>query len=537
MSHPPYERAELNLLDYDPRRARKRSRLSVCVVYPNAYSVGMDNLGFQGVYRLLASTPGVHCERAFFERGLEGVSLESRLPLRQFDVLAFSVSYENDLVNVLRTLKSAGITPYAADRPGASPFLLAGGVGVFTNPEPASPFMDAIFLGEADEALAEILDAYLAGRGGGRQSVEEALSAVAGVYVPSLHSPFVGRRTPPVEAPPERRHVKELSRLFCTSVILSTRSHLGGMFLAEVARGCTRRCRFCAVSSAYSPLRFVPAASLLERLDAAGPAARVVGFLGACVTDHPGLTGLAGTLAARKQRVSVSSLRADAGRSELVSVIARSGTRTLTVAPEAGSPRLRKLVGKELDVELLLETASHASESGFTTLKVYFMLGLPGERTEDVDAIASLTHDVSRRFELRGKSRSVTLSVSPFVPKASTPFQWFGAEAEESMRFKLQRLSREVRKLKAVRFTPPSVRSWLLEAAVSRGSWRTGHALHNLVFDESTPGKAWEKAGLSFDDEARGPADPNAPLPWEHVYPAAARAHLRAGYKKACDGM
>jgi radical SAM superfamily enzyme YgiQ (UPF0313 family) len=528
----------LNLLDYDPGRARKRSRLSVCIVYPNAYSVGMDNLGFQGVYRMLASTPGVHCERAFFEHGLEGVSLESRLPLRQFDVVAFSVSYENDLVNVLKTLRAAGIAPYAADRPGASPFLIAGGVGVFTNPEPASPFMDAVFLGEADEALGEMLDAYLTSREGGRPSVEEALSRVAGVYVPSLHSPFLGRGAGDGGVPPpRRRHVKDLSRTFCTSVILSTRSHLGGMFLAEVARGCTRRCGFCAVSSAYSPLRFVPAASLLERVDAAGPAARAVGFLGACVADHPGLAGLAATLAARKQRVSVSSLRADVGRADLVSAIAKSGTRTLTIAPEAGSARLRKMMGKELDVELLLETASHASESGFTTLKIYFMLGLPGERPEDVDAIVSLTQAVSRKFEMRGKSRSVTLSVSPFVPKASTPFQWFGAETERTMRAKLDRLSGEVRKLRAVRFTPPSLRSWMLEAAVSRGGWRTGHALHNLVFEETSPEKAWKKAGLSFDREASEPADVAAPLPWEHVYPAAATAELKAGHTKACDEM
>ena len=537
MSPPQYERAEQNLLGYDPGRARKRSRLSVCLVYPNSYSVGMDNLGFQGVYRLLASTPGVHCERAFFEHGLEGLSLESRLPLKQFDVVAFSVSYENDLVNVLKTLKSAGIAPYAADRPGGAPLVIAGGVGVFTNPEPASPFMDAIFLGEADEAVAEMLDAYLTSREEGRESVESALSWVPGVYVPSLHSPFLGRGAEAAGGPPRRRHVEDLARLFCTSAILSTRSHLGGMFLAEVARGCTRRCGFCAVSSAYSPLRFVPAASVLERVDAAGPAARAVGFLGACVADHPGLTGLAGTLAARKQRVSVSSLRADAGRSELVSVIAGSGTRTLTIAPEAGSARLRKMIGKELDEELLMETARHASESGFITLKVYFMLGLPGERPEDADAIVSLTEAVSGRFRARGKSRSVTLSVSPFVPKASTPFQWFGAEAERTLRSKLDRLSEQVRKLRAVRFTPPSLRSWMLEAAVSRGSWRTGRALHHLVFDGVSPADAWKRAGLSFEREASEPADATAPLPWEHVYSAAARADLKAGYTKACGDL
>ena len=538
MSPPRFERTELNLLNYAPGKARKRSRLSVCIVYPNSYSVGMDNLGFQGVYRMLASTPGVHCERAFFEQGQEGVSFESRLPLRRFDVVAFSVSYENDLVNVLKTLRASGIKPFVAQRPDASPFLIAGGVGVFANPEPASPFMDAIFLGEADEALGEIVEAYLGHRKRGRASLEEALSSVAGVYVPSLHSPFLGKGQDAGGAPrPRRRYVKDLSCQFCTSVILSTRSHLGGMFLAEVARGCTRRCRFCAVSAAYSPLRFVPVESLLERVDAAGPAARVVGFLGACVAEHPGLTGLAGKLVARKQRVSVSSLRADAGRAELVSLIARSGTRTLTIAPEAGSARLRGVIGKELDMDLLLETASHASESGFTTLKVYFMLGLPGEGMEDVDAIASLTEAVSRKFELRGKSRSVTLSVSPFVPKASTPFQWFGAETEGVLRLKLERLSREVRKLKAVRFAPPSVRSSMLEAALSRGSWKTGYALHGLVFEELSHREAWKKAGLSFDREVSDPAGRGTPLPWEHVYPAAAKAELEVEYSKACDEM
>ncbi len=537
MSRTEYERTELRLLGQPEGLAKKRARLSAVLVYPSSYSVGMDNLGFQGVYGLLASMPGVRCERSFFEPGLEGVSIESGLQLKEFDVVAFSVSYENDLVNVLKTLKASGIEPLASKRKGTSPRLIAGGVGAFMNPEPLSPFVDAVFLGEADEALGDIVEALSGSRAGDRESVLEALSSVPGTYVPSLQSPDLGGEAYAADAPrPGRRHVADLSETFCSSVVTSTKSHLGGMFLSEVARGCPRRCKFCAVSVWYSPLRFVPVASILGRVDAAIRAAssdaagrgsrarrlKSVGLVGACVTEHPEVSALARALVSRQLRVSLSSVRADAGESELVTLVARSGTRTLTIAPEAGSPRLRQLLGKELEEERLFETVAAARDSDVKTLKVYFMVGLPDECTEDVDAIVSLTEAISSRFRAGEGRGSVTLSVSPFVPKASTSFQRSPMDDEKTLRFKLERLSRGLRKVPGVRFRSPSVRGALMESAISRGSWRTGLALYNSVFEGLGTRKAWEKAGLSFEDEACKSREEGSALPWDHLESAAA---------------
>jgi radical SAM superfamily enzyme YgiQ (UPF0313 family) len=527
-----HKKTELSLLARDCRASGKRTRLSVAIVYPNTYSVGMDNLGFQGVYGMLASVPGVHCERAFFEPGREGVSLESRVPLRKFDVVAFSVSYENDVVNVLRILKASGIEPFAARRAGTTPFVMAGGVGAFVNPEPMSLLMDAIFLGEADEAVEEMLAAFLVSRARGKEPLLEALASVQGVYVPSLHSPHVGAEGRAVERPPPgRRYVADLSSTFCSSSVLSARSHFGGMFLVEVARGCTKKCKFCAVSAHYAPLRFVPDTALLERIEVAVKRAeetkgtlrlrglRAVGLLGACVADHPGILGLARSLSSKRLRISVSSLRADVGSSELVSLIAASGTRTLTIAPETGCPKLRQFVSKDLDEARLLETVAAAREAGVRTLKVYFMIGLPEESVEDVDAIAGLTHAITSEFGRGERSRSVALSVSPFVPKAGTAFQWFAAEEEGILNFKLERLSKALKKLRGVRFRPPGVHSSMLESAISRGSWRTGMALYNLVFEGVGAKKAWEKAGLSFENESSGARAADSTFPWEHLYP------------------
>jgi radical SAM superfamily enzyme YgiQ (UPF0313 family) len=537
MSSQVHEKTELSLLTRDCRASGKRTRLSVVIVYPNTYSVGMDNLGFQGVYGMLASVPGVHCERAFFEPGREGVSLESRVPLRKFDVVAFSVSYENDAVNVLRILKASGIEPFATRRPGTAPFVMAGGVGAFINPEPMSVFMDAIFLGEADEAVEEMLAAFLVSRARGKEPLLEALASIPGVYVPLLHSPHMGVEGRAGERPaPRRRYVPDLSSTFCSSAVLSARSHFGGMFLVEVARGCSNKCKFCAVSAHYAPLRFVPGTALLERIDVAVKRAeetkgtlrlrgvRAVGLLGACVADHPGILELARSLLSRRLRISVSSLRADVGSSELVSLIAGSGTRTLTIAPETGRSGLRQVVGKELDEERLLETVAAAREAGVRTLKVYFMIGLPEESLEDVDAIAGLTQAISTEFGRGERSRSVALSVSPFVPKAGTAFQWFATEEEETLNLKLERLSQALKKLRGVRFRPPGVRISMLESAISRGSWRTGMALYNLVFEGDGAKKAWEKAGLTFENESSGPRAADSKFPWEHLYPTQKRS-------------
>lgn len=532
----------------DPLKSGSRAQLSVVLVYPDSYAVGMDNLGFQGIYGLMASDPRVHCERAFFEKdsrvsssghdldssraGLR--SLESRTPLKSFDVIAFSISFENDCLNGLKILKASGIEPFASRRDERSPLLLAGGVGVFMNPEPMSPFMDVMFLGEADEAIEEMVDVLTQIRTVGKRSVIESLSDVDGVYVPSIHSPFLREPGAPIPSKTvKRRHVSELSSMFRSTVISSSRSHLGGMVLVESGRGCSRKCRFCAVTSVYAPLRFVAIESLLARIEKVAPARGTVGLVGACVSEHPKLAELVATLVKRGLRVSLSSVRAGTASAELMGLIAGSGTRTITTAPEAGTARLRRLINKELDEATLMEMAGVARDSGLHSLRLYFMIGLPEERTEDVEAIVPLVGEIRSRFLSGRKARRVVVSVSPFVPKAFTPFQWCGMLERNTLEKRMRILSKGFSKMKGVRFSAQSIRSSILEGALSRGDWRTGQALHGMVYENLNPKNAWVKAGLLLEAEVFERRDTKAPLPWEHLLIGPSRKELEEELNRA----
>jgi radical SAM superfamily enzyme YgiQ (UPF0313 family) len=521
-----------------------RAQLSVALVYPSSYAVGMDNLGFQGIYGLMRSDPRVHCERAFFEKDSGSLSFESKprsfesgLLLNSFDVVAFSVSFENDYVNVLRILKNSGIEPFASKRDEGSPLLLAGGVGVFMNPEPISPFMDAVFLGEADEAIAEMLDVLVQTRTDGKRSVIESLSNVDGMYVPSKHSPYLGE--PGTQVPSQnvkRRYVSELSSTFRSSVISSSRSHLGGMFLVESARGCSRKCRFCAVTSVYAPLRFVPTESLLARIEEGAPARGTVGIVGACVSEYPRLSELVAILVRNGLRVSLSSIRADSTSAELMELIAKSGTRTITTAPEAGTARLRRVINKELEEARLMEMAEAARESGIVSLRLYFMIGLPEERPEDIEAIVSLVGAIRSKFlfgKKAGRVGQVVVSISPFVPKAFTPFQWCRMLEEDSLRKRMRSLAKGFAKMKGVRFSGQSVRSSILEGALSRGSWKTAQALYGVVYEDLNPRRAWSKAGLCLEAEVFEKRDTRAQLPWEHLLVGPTRKELEEELKMA----
>ena len=510
----------------------------------------MDNLGFQGIFGLLSSDPRVRCERAFLEettgpspkrpraslsRGV--LSLESGLPIKSFDVIAFSISFENDYLNVLGILKESGIEPFAAGRGDKLPLLLAGGVGIFINPEPMSPFMDAIFLGEADEAMKEMVEVLLRAKTERKQAVIESLSEIEGVYVPSIHSPFLCQEggAPPAKTV-RRRHVSRLSSTFRSSVITSSRSHLGGMVLVESGRGCSRKCRFCAVTSVYSPLRFVDADSLLSRIEESAPSRGAVGIVGACVSEHPKLIEIVTSLAAKNIRVSLSSVRADSASAELLRRIALSGTRTITLAPEAGTVRLRKLINKELQESKLIEVAETVFEGGISSLKLYFMIGLPEERPEDVEAIVSLVGKIHSGFISGRGDRRLVVSVSPFVPKAFTPFQWFGVNERRVLDKKMQMLAKGFSRMKGVRFTGQSVRTSILEAAISRGDWRAGKALYSMVYHGETLKKAWTEAGLDFEVEVFQKRDAGPPLPWDHLKIGPARKELELELKRALSG-
>ncbi len=434
----------------------------VCLVYPNRYAPAMGNLGFQAVYALFDGHPGFVCERAFLPAAEEwsavrrsGLrSLESNRPAADFDLLAFSISFEADYLNVVPLLRLAGLEPRRDRRTGARPLVLAGGPAVFLNPEPIADFIDLFLVGEAEEMLPEFLALY-AEFADPREDPTDLLSAtverVEGAYVPSLYEPsFAGpvqtelRYNGPGDATVRRRLVWDLNSIPTTTRVLSEAAVFGDMVLVEASRGCQWGCRFCAAGFMYRPIRTRDPARLAEQIEDGLRERRTIGLVGAEMASVPGVEALAELAAEAGGRLSPSSLKADCVTPRLAAALVAGGTRSATVAPEAGSERMRRVINKNLSETDILRAADLLVGRGVESLKLYFMFGLPTETEEDVAAIAELVDRIRARFCDRSRPRghigSVSVSLNPFAPKPWTPFQWEPMVSVARLRDKSRRL-------------------------------------------------------------------------------------------------
>ena len=399
-------------------------RIPIALVYPNSYYIGMSNLGLQTVYSLFNAYPDFVCERAFVdppERGKRAperpptiVSMESQRPLADFAVIAFTLSYEYDYYHMVQALKSAHIPLWASQRDGRHPLVIAGGACMLTNPAGVAPFLDAAIIGEAEEIVPSLAGAFEDGLYGGRDELLDELAAIPGVYVPER---------PPL-GPVERQWVGDIGATEAYSTILTEDTELSNMTLIECARGCGRGCRFCIAGYVFRPPRYRPLEDLLSVVEHSLEHSERVGLLGAAVADHPQLPELVTGAAELGGRVSISSLRVDNLRPEVLRVLAGGGTKTVTVAPEAGSERMREAINKGVSEEQVLRGAALVGEAGLTRFKLYFMIGLPGEEDDDVHALAQLGNRIKERLDAAGHGTRLVLSVSPLVPKPWTAYQY-----------------------------------------------------------------------------------------------------------------
>ena len=419
-------------------------RVSVCLVYPNTYHVGMSNLGFHGIYTLLNERRDVVCERAFLPEeedmseyartGTGVISLESKRPLGRFDIVAFSVSFENDYPNILRILRMSGIPLRAEDRTEADPLLIMGGACALFNPEPVADFFDVCFIGEAEDMLGEFMEVYKASDS--REEMFEETAGIEGCYVPRYYEIAYGadgkiegrkafRGAPDIV---KRRFVRDIAECALKQSIITTETEFSGMHLMEAMRGCPWSCRFCVAGYVYKPVRKKALETLKEEVKNAAASGGRVGLIAPSLTDYSHAKDV---LCIDGVDFSITSLRASRKSAELVGFL--KNYRSVSIAPEAGTARLRKVIDKKITEEDIIETSRLILSEGVGTLRLYFLVGLPSETDADSEGIIDLVKKI-RGVSTRGQ---IVLTVSTFVPKPFTPFQWHGMERMEVVKGRL----------------------------------------------------------------------------------------------------
>ncbi|HEY78904.1 MAG TPA: radical SAM protein [Dehalococcoidia bacterium] len=481
-------------------------KVAVALVYPNTYYIGMSNLGLHAVYGLLNSYTGVVCERVFWEED-EVRSLESQRPLSDFTVLAFSVNYELDYFNIVRVLKASGIPLRAADRDERYPLVIGGGPCIMANPAPLSPFFDCLCVGEAEAILPAMVPVLAEGAGGRRDDMLEALASLPGVYVPLL----------PSESPIARQWTGNLDDFPVGSVVLTHDTELGELFLIEVERGCQRGCRFCLVSTIFQPMRFRSRESLLAQARRGLSYRRRIGLVGPVVSDHPQIEELLVSLRQMGAGLSISSMRINPLSPAVLTELAKGGTRTVTLAPEAGSERLRRVINKGVNEDDILRSVVEVAKRGFRELKLYFMIGLPSEIDEDILEIVTLALKCKDILdEHRGGCR-LSLNVAPFVPKAGTPCQWLPMAPVPTLNQRLSLLKKSLPP-KGIRVKHESPGWSQVQAVLARGDAGVAEV---LVATESVSLSGWrqavKKCRLNVDYYAHQQWDTGLRLPWSMI--------------------
>ncbi len=498
-------------------------RLPIALTFPNSYYVGMSSLAFQLLYRWLNDEPDVVCERIFWQKGGAAageplLSHESGRRADEFDIWAFTISWEMDYFNVVEMLRQAGIPPLAADRSSGGrwdgspwPLIIAGGPGITMNPEPMAPFFDAVLIGEGEEAVPEFLSLCREGLYEDREGLLERLDRQPGFYVPHLRP---SNRDHVDFRPVERLWVRELHKYPTHSVLYTPDTEFSGMHLMEIARGCGRGCRFCLAGYVYRPPREQPLETLLGWAEAAMRRGHDrIGLVSAAVSDHTQIDELATALAGMGASISASSMRMDPISVPLIRAMAQGGSQTLTVAPEAGSERLRNVINKTQTEEQMMQAVRLASELDFPHLKLYFMTGHPTETDDDIQALIDFTLKARQLYK-----RRLSINATPFVPKAHTPFQWEGMTPAKELKRRQRTVNRALARYGVeVRADSPD---WAeVQAVLSRGD----RALANVLL-EIPPGqlntrmffRTMERQGLD-KEHYLGQWETGAPLPWDVV--------------------
>ncbi len=486
-------------------RKPRGSAIPVALVFPNAYGVGMGNLGFQFLYDLINSDPRFLAERFFFpdrtgkEKGWERppLSEESGRPLNNFPLIAFSVPFENDYPAVPAALLATGIPPFQADRSPLHPLVIAGGVSVSMNPEPLAPFLDLAFIGEMDDekeesgllsALAEAVSGT-SGKVPERKELLRGLRDIPGVYVPGAYTFAFDRRGLVAEIVPDEgfpRRVKAVKRRSSdspvpTSVLFTPDAEFGESLLVETNRGCSRGCRFCAAGWIHHPVRYAGFSRFRDRVEATIAQGRTVGLIGSDLARHPELEEILEHIVRKGGTFSLSSIRPEGLTPSITRLVAATGQKTATLAPETASSRMKEVIGKPIPSERFYELVEHIVTAGIPNIRFYFMLGLPSETDEDAEAIVDFVVRAREIFvdasRPRGRIGRIGVQINPFVPKPWTPFQWAAMALPQVLERRIRIVESGLKKKPNVVVRVESVRTATTQAFLSRGDRRIAAAI------------------------------------------------------------
>ena len=527
----------------------------VAIVYPNTYFVGMSNLGLHIIYEEINLRNDSVCERIFLpeKKELEAydktktplMSIETQRPMHQFDVVAFDVTFEMDYFHIPLMLRHGRVPIMGKDRTEFDPIVIAGGPCATFNPEPFADFIDAFIIGEGEGIVSRVLDIIRDGKMEGldRHAILRQLANISGVYVPSLYVPiysddgeFKGYHI--AEGAPKtiKRHFEMLTSGGET-VVATNYTEFGAMYIIEVARGCGRHCRFCMAGYCFRVPRVRPLEILKEGVDRAEKLGKKVGLMGAAISDYPEVDELVTYIRSKDMRYSCASLRADSLTQAVVDGLADSGQKTITIAPETGSERLRRVINKGISEEHLQNAATLSAKSGIQHMRLYIMIGLPTETDEDIEAIVGLAERTQAHMAEVGCKGRLTLSINPFIPKPFTPFQWMAMDNQKTVEKKLQYIKKALQKNRRIEVLVESPKEAYIQGVLARGDRRLGAVLAACAADRGSKSfKAEMKAaGLDMDEMNYRERSFDEFLPWSHLDMGMDDGYLEMEWKRSVD--